>query len=159
MYMRFAASAVILFLLWLLMSGVYKPLTIGLGAGSSLVTAYLVHRMVLSTERGAFQLIVGPVRFLRYMAWLLVEIAKANWSVAKAIMSPNMPIRQHFFCVPSSQKSDLARAIFANSITLTPGTITVEVEDAEFWVHAVSFKDEDPQALAQMDANVTAVEV
>ena len=116
-------------------------------------------RMLANSEHGPLELIISPVKFSRYFVWLLGEIAKANWTVAKAIMTPDMPIRQHFFEVPFSQRSDLARTVFANSITLTPGTITVEVEDDAFLVHAVGYKDDDPQALAKMDANVTGTEV
>ncbi len=87
--------------------------------------------------------------------WLLVEIAKANWAVTKIILSPNMPIRQHFFAIPYTQKTDLGQVIFANSITLTPGTITIETEPDTFLVHAVAYTDDDIAALADMDRRVS----
>jgi multicomponent Na+:H+ antiporter subunit E len=88
----------------------------------------------------------------------MVEIAKANWAVTKIILSPNMPIRQHLFAIPFSQRTDLGQVIFANSITLTPGTITIETESDDFLVHAVSYSDSDLEALADMDRRVTATE-
>ena len=143
--------------LWLLMSGVYKPLVIGLGAGSVLITLYVVRRMDAQDD-DQLEFSLSPIKSLGYLCWLMVEIAKANWAVTKTVLSPNMPIRQHMFKVPFTQKSELAQVIFANSITLTPGTITVETEDDEFLVHAVSYSDDDPAALAEMDARVSATE-
>ncbi len=54
--------------------------------------------------------------------------------------------------------SEVAQTVFGNSITLTPGTITVEAEDDFFWVHAVGYDESDHAALAEMDARVTATE-
>ena len=156
--MRQMLTALFLFALWLSMSGVYKPLVVGLGAASSLFAVYMVSRMNRFSATGQLRINMKPIALARYVVWLLVEIAKSNWAVTKTIMSPEMPIRQHFFKVPYSQKSDIAQTAFANSITLTPGTITVEVENGEFWVHAVSYGDGDPAALADMDARVTATE-
>ncbi len=99
-----------------------------------------------------------PLRLIGYTAWLLVEIIKANWAVTRIIISSKMPIRQKLFNVPASQTTDIAQVIFANSITLTPGTITVETEQAHFLVHALSFNDTDMDSLADMDRRVTAVE-
>lgn len=70
---------------------------------------------------------------------VLAEIAKSNWTVIKIVLSPNMDIKQKMYKVPFSQKSDLGQAIFANTITLTPGTITVEVEGDHFLVHGLSY--------------------
>ena len=144
--------------LWLLMSGVYKPLVIGLGVASALLATYMVRRMEASSVTGRLGLPIKPLATLRYIGWLLIEIAKSNWAVAKVILQKDMGMRQHFFTVPYSQKSDIGQATFANSITLTPGTISVEVEDGHFWVHALSYSEDDPEALAEMDAQVTRTE-
>ena len=89
---------------------------------------------------------------------MLKEIAKSNWAVTKAIMTPDMPIRQHFYKVPFSQRTEVGQAIFGNSITLTPGTITVEVEDSFFWVHGVVYDEGDHAALSEMDRRVRQAE-
>jgi len=88
----------------------------------------------------------------------LWEIAKANWNVTKIILAPAMPIRQHLFAVPCTQRTDLGQVIFANSITLTPGTISVETDPGSFLVHALAFSPADIDALADMDERVTATE-
>ncbi|MCK0104045.1 Na+/H+ antiporter subunit E [Pseudohalocynthiibacter aestuariivivens] len=156
--MRFLGSFVVLLGLWLLLSGIYQPLIVGFGVVSVLIVIFVVKRMdALDEDRVALRL--SPVEVLKYMLWLFVEIAKANWAVTKTIMSPQMPLRQHLFSVQNTQKSDLAQVIYASSITLTPGTITVETEPGHFLVHAVAYTDEDIDALADMDRRVSAIEM
>ena len=147
----------VLFALWLLLSGIYTPMIIGLGFASSVVGTFIISRMD-TQDRDSVQIQLAPIRFTKYLIWLLVEIARANWAVTKTILSRNMSINQHLFTVPYSQKTDLGQVIFANSITLTPGTITVETEDGQFLVHAVSYGDDDLDAIADMDARVSACE-
>ena len=151
-------GAIIVFLgLWLLLSGIYKPLTVGLGIASTLAVIFIINRMdTIDGDRVEIQL--KPLAFLRYQGWLLVEIAKANWAVTKVVLSPSMPVKQHMFSVPYTQKSDLGQVVFANSITLTPGTVTVETEPGQFLVHAVAYSADDKAALADMDRRVTDCE-
>ena len=143
---------------WLLLSGIFKPLTLWLGAASCITTLIVFHRMENISPRGPLYLKTKPVAMMGYLFWLLGEIVKSTWAVTKAILSPDIPIRQHFFKVPYHQDCSTARTVFANSITLTPGTITVEVEDKYFWVHAVQFSKDDHAALAEMDKRVCATE-
>ncbi|MDK3074888.1 Na+/H+ antiporter subunit E [Sedimentitalea sp. JM2-8] len=150
-------TAIVLSGLWLLMSGLYKPLILGFGAASVALVVYVVHRMD-SLDGDRVQVQLKPLALLGYCGWLLVEIAKANWAVTKIILSPKMPIGQHLFSVPCSQRTDLAQVMFANSITLTPGTLTVETDVGYFLVHALAYSPEDMDALADMDARVSAVE-
>ncbi len=157
MTVRLVGTALLMAALWLLMSGIYKPLVIGLGA-ISVATAVYVARRTDAIDGMRVDIELKPFATLRYFAWLLVEIAKANWAVTKIIASPSMPMRQHLFCVPYSQRTDLAQVMFANSITLTPGTITVEIEDDEFYVHALDYDDSVPGALAEMDRQVSTTE-
>ena len=151
-------GAIIVFLgLWLLLSGIYEPLTVGLGVLSTLAVIFVINRMdSIDEDHVGFHL--KPLEFILYQGWLLVEIAKANWAVTKIILSPSMPIKQHMFSVPYTQKSDLGQVIFANSITLTPGTVSVETEPGQFLVHAVAYSADDKAALADMDRRVTACE-
>ena len=104
------------------------------------------------------QIELNPLKFIGYIGWLLVEIAKSNIAVTKTILSSSMPIKQNLFNVPYTQRTDLGQVIFANSITLTPGTVTVETEDGHFLVHALSYSDDDLEALAGMDRRVRAAE-
>lgn len=155
--MRSIVILIVLFGLWLLLSGIYTPMIIGLGFASTLLVVVVINRMD-RVDGDSVEIRLSPVRFSKYMVWLMIEIARANWAVTKTILSRKMNIRQHLFTVPYSQKTDLAQVIFANSITLTPGTITVETEDGQFLVHAVSYSEDDPAAIADMDARITACE-
>lgn len=139
------------------MSGVYSPLIVGFGAVSSVISVFVIHCMN-AVDQDRIPLQLHPLRILQYWLWLMVEIVKSNITVTKTILAPDMSIRQNLFKTNCSQKTELAQVIFANSITLTPGTITVETEDDHFWVHALSYSDDDPEALADMDARVLAVE-
>lgn len=143
--------------LWLLMSGIYKPLIIGLGAGSVLLVVWVMARMnAVDDYRMSIRL--KPITFVMYNLWLLTEIARANWAVTRIVLSRRMPIRQKMFEVPNSQTTDLGRVVFANSITLTPGTVSVEARPGCFLVHALSYDDGDMDALADMDRRITNCE-
>ncbi|MGI9400901.1 MAG: Na+/H+ antiporter subunit E [Rhizobiaceae bacterium] len=155
--MRTIFTALTLFALWLLMSGVYKPLVIGLGIASAILAVYFEKRMN-AIDRYPLRLSVSLIRMFQYFAWLHVEIAKSNWAVTKLILAPRIKLRQNLFEVPFTQRTDFCVAMFANSITLTPGTITVEVEPDHFFVHALSYSEDDDDALAEMDRRVTAIE-
>lgn len=155
--LRKVGSVIILLGLWLLLSGIYEPLVIGFGVASVLVVVLVAQRMD-DADGDRLDVRLKPVAFSKYILWLFVEIAKANWTVTKIILSRKMPIRQHLFSVPFSQKTDLGQVIYANSITLTPGTISVETEPKHFLVHAVAFTSDDKAALADMDRRVSAVE-
>jgi len=155
--LRTLGTLLFLSALWLLMSGVYTPLVIGLGAGSVLTAVFFIKRMD-AQDGDRFDVRISVFQTVKYLIWLMAEIARANWAVTKIILSRKMPIRQHMFSVPHSQKTDLGLVTFANSITLTPGTITVETETDQFLVHAVAYTADHPGALADMDRRVSAIE-
>jgi multicomponent Na+:H+ antiporter subunit E len=155
--LRTLLSALTLFALWLLMSGIYKPLIVWLGLASAVVAVLVVRRMD-AVDGHRISIPLKPLKTIAYFFWLLKEIAISNIAVTKLILSPRMGLRQHLFRVPNTQRSELAATTYANSITLTPGTITVEIEHDAFWVHAVNFDNSDHASLAEMDARVTAIE-
>ncbi len=157
--MRLVGSAAFLAAIWLLMSGIYKPLVIGFGLLSVATVVFITRRMD-KVDQDRLEFAIRPVELVRYFVWLLAEIARANWAVTRLILSRKMPLRQVIFDVPSSQSTDIGRTLFANSITLTPGTISVETVENNnvIQVHAVAYEEGDPEALADMDRRVTAVE-
>lgn len=95
------------------------------------------------------------LRTVTYLPWLLVEIAKANLDVTKRILSPSLPITRRMIRARSTQKSDLGRVMFANSITLTPGTVSVIVEEDDILVHALCDEAADGLLSGEMDERVT----
>jgi len=155
--MRNIAAIAALFALWLLMSGLFgKSLVVGLGLASAVFAVFVLRRMD-AVDGDEVTVRLNPTGFIKYNAWLMGEVAKASWAVSKLIVQ-NKPLNQHLFYTPYTQKTDLAQVMFANSITLTPGTISVEAEPGRFLVHAVDYSDDDPDALADMDGRLAAIE-
>ena len=146
-----------LFGLWLLLSGHYdSPLLLTLGVISCIAVVFIAQRMdVVDHESVPLQVRFG---FIGYLAWLTKEIVLANIAVAKIIISPSLPLGPLLFRVKTSQKTDVGRVTHANSITLTPGTISVEVDDDGIIVHALTGDFARDTANGEMDRRVTAVE-
>jgi len=80
------------------------------------------------------------IRFMRYLPWLIYQIMLANIHVAYLALHPKMPIEPRIIRIKTRLKSDLALVTFANSITLTPGTITIDIKEGVYYVHALSKK-------------------
>lgn len=128
--------AILLFAFWLGLSGHFNPLLIGLGAASSILAVYLAHRMDIF-DHEIYPALVTP-RLLRYWIYLMREIVMANVDVIRRILRPGRSISPQLVKLPLTQKSSLARVIYANSITLTPGTVTLRQEGDSLLVHALS---------------------
>lgn len=155
---RSAIGALGLVILWLLLSGLFdKTLILIFGALSVVFAMWMGKRMDLA-DGAKLEYTISALGTIKYLFWLFGEIAKSNIAVAKIILARGNPDRQRLLYIPSSQKCDLAQVIYANSITLTPATITVETEPHHFLVHALDFEEGDLEGLADMDRRVTAVE-
>ena len=141
---------------WLLMSGHYTPLILFLGAISVGFVLYLTKRMD-SLDEDTFEFKLKR-RHFSYWSWLAKEIFKANLDVAKVILAPNMKLSPRILLVPTSQSSELGTVIYANSITLTPGTVSVDIEGDEFIVHALTQELMDGLTEGDMDKRVNYLE-
>jgi multicomponent Na+:H+ antiporter subunit E len=142
--------------MWLLMSGHYTPLLLSLGAVSVAGVALLVLRMRLPDREGApFHIVLG---LLGYLPWLVLEVFRSNVAVARVILSPSLPIRPRLVDFQGHQKTDLGRFIYANSITLTPGTITVGLDAEGFRIHALTREALDGTEEGEMDRRVCRLE-
>lgn len=152
--------AVILFLVlfgtWLLLSGHYTPLLLGLGVASCAFVAYVAHRMDVA-DREAHPVHLGP-QAVTYWAWLVLEIVKSNIAVARLILHPRMPISPRLISVKASQHSELGKVIYANSITLTPGTVSLSVQDDMIEVHALTEEAAADLAEGEMDRRVSLLD-
>jgi multicomponent Na+:H+ antiporter subunit E len=150
-------TSIFMVALWLMLSGIYKPMLIAFGIVSVALVMVIVRRMD-QVDGDHVRISIKPIQFFFYVLWLFIEIAKSNWRVTKIVLARTMPIRQNLFEVPYSQTSDLGQVIFANSITLTPGTLTIETETGDFLIHALSYDPTDMDALADMDRRVAGIE-
>ena len=147
-----------LFVVWLLWSGHFdKPFIIALGAISCVLCVWISSRMGIVDEEGApVQLNIRP--FTHYSPYLIKEIIKSNIVVMKIICSREMPLQRNMIEVKANQNSELGRVILANSITLTPGTVSVNMDDDKILVHALSFEDAEEDMSGEMDRRVCQLE-
>jgi multicomponent Na+:H+ antiporter subunit E len=126
-----------LFGLWLLLSGHYSPMLLFLGVVSSGVVVAIMHRLGVIDEEG-LPLQVLPLTW-RFWPWLIMEIVKANLEVIRQIITPRLTISPQLFRFKPTQKTATGLVTHANSITLTAGTVTIEIEeDGSFLVHALT---------------------
>ncbi len=155
--LQLASLAVVLPALWLLLSGhVTEPLLLGLGATSVVLTLVVSNRMgVIDREGHAVHM---ALRVLFYWPWLLKEIVIANVDVAKAILGIAGETSPRIFEVAASQRTDLGKTIYANSITLTPGTVTIALEGETLTIHALTPGAAEGLATGEMDRRVSRVE-
>ncbi len=146
-----------LVILWLLLSGHYTSLLISCGLVSVTLVVFLALRMDVVDHEGQ-PLHLDPKALLIYWCWLLKEIFVSNIYVCRLIVNPAMPISPTVIALRSSQSSDLARVIFANSITLTPGTVTIDVDGDITEVHTITEEAATSLLQGSMDTRVTALE-
>ena len=147
------------FILWLLLSGFLdNALLLGFGVFSCAFVAFIAWRM----DRGdpedyPLRLHLSP-QFLTYWPWLLWQIVLSNIDVAKRIIDPKLPISPTMISVRPSQRTDLGRVIYANSITLTPGTVTTYLAGDTIDVHALTQAAAEEVLAGEMDRRVTTLE-
>ena len=154
--MRLAALVVTLFAFWLVMSGMYTSFLVLSGLGVSAAVAVLAWRMGLADDEGQ-PLQLAP-RALRYWPWLMKEILVCGLRVARIILDPRLPVSPVLVRFRPSQKTTAGLVTHANSITLTPGTITVEAEPGEFLVHALTREGGQGLEGSEMDRRVSGLE-
>lgn len=143
---------------WLLWSGHFDdPFLISLGVGSCLLSLAISRRMKIVDEEGA-PAHLGLRPFTTYAPWLIKEIVESNLEVTRIILSPVMPLQRSMIHVSANQRTELGRVILANSITLTPGTVTVRVEGNSILVHALSFEGAAEDLSGEMDRRVCELE-
>jgi multicomponent Na+:H+ antiporter subunit E len=130
-FVRFVALFIILGGFWIVLSG-----QLGLQPAIFLILSVTI---VAYFNAGRFyrSRFISPPRFLRYAVWLLYNVITSKFQVAYLVLHRGMPIQPSFLRFQTGFKRHGAQAMLANSITLTPGTITVNVQDGEYVVHAL----------------------
>ncbi len=126
---------------WLVMSGYFDALHIGFGVisiGTVMVFFHSIRRHAFFEEEKSPLKSVNPIRFISYVFWVIWEIFKSGIFVAKVILKPSMPIEPSILTFKADLPGPYAKMLLGNSITLTPGTLTVDIEDDLFTVHALS---------------------
>ena len=136
---NFTITFFLLFAFWILLSARFDYFHLTLGIICSLLVSYLSHDLLFANVR------IGDIRimakrFLSAAPWFLGQIFSANLHVAYLALSPKMPIDPQIIRFKTKLESDISWVAMANSITLTPGTITVDIREGEFFVHALDRK-------------------
>lgn len=153
-----SVSAVgVLFAFWLLLSGHYTPFLVAAGFGCVLAVVALARRMNVINHEG-HPAHLAPRALLGYWPWLIREILKSGWAVTRITLDPRLPISPTLVRFRPTQKTDVGLTTHANSITLTPGTISVEVGRNELLVHALAEEGAEGIRGGDMDRRVTRFE-
>ena len=143
---RFIFSFGIFFLIWLGFTSSFHYQEVIVGAFLSLILAFLSYKSF--TELGLFYL--NPKRLfyiIKYLVVFTIALIKANFDVAKRVINPKLPINPGIVTYHTSLQSDTAKMFLANSITLTPGTLTVDVIDDKLYIHWIDVISEDPETI------------
>ena len=152
--MKSFSFAVLLFLFWIFLSGHLEPLLLGLGMASVALTVFLSRRMnVIDHESYPLHL---SSKFPGFFVYIFREIVKANIEVVTRILSRRKaPISPQMIEIPQSQETDLGAVIYANSITLTPGTVTIKLSKDNLTVHALSKEAASELATGAMSEEIS----
>jgi len=146
--MRYLALFIIAFLFWLLLTFNLSLVNLAAGAAAALVTSLIFAKHFF----GKVVKFIQPVRYFWLLVYLVIfawECVKANFDVAYRVLHPSMPIKPGIVKVKLGLKSDFARTMLANSITMTPGTISVDIIGDELFVHWIYVTSEDPAQYSQ----------
>ena len=134
----------IIFILWLAFTASFELYEVITGLSISLIISLLTYKSF--TTRGVKGL--SPIKLIfvfKYIIIFLIALVKANLHVAKIVLSPNLPINPGIVEFESKLESDFAKMILANSITLTPGTLSVDIIENRFYIHWLEVKDTSPE--------------
>ena len=129
--MSFVLTVLIMLSFWILLSGKFSFILLLSGVISSLLVSYMSNDLLIGN--GDIKLgFIRTIRFIRFLPWLLWQIVLANIDLALRTLHPKMPINPMLINFKNNLKTDLGMVILANSITLTPGTVTIDVNENEF---------------------------
>jgi multicomponent Na+:H+ antiporter subunit E len=157
--MVFLTTFIILFGFWIFLSGMFDLFHLSLGIISCALVSLISGNLLFSEKRVKRNHLIQIFRFIRYLPWLLYQIILANLHVAFLVLHPKMSSRidPHIIRFKMKLKSDLSLTTFANSITLTPGTITVLIHEGYFYVHSINQKVADDLLTGEMEERVARI--
>ena len=145
--------------LWLVLSGYFNiPLLLVFGALSCTLVTFIAWRVEKADPEEQPLHPRISLQIILYWPWLVWQIVLANLDVAKRILDPKLPISPTMITLKPTQRSAMGQVIYANSITLTPGTITASLSDGVLEVHALTQEAADALLEGDMDRRVTALE-
>ena len=151
--LRMFVLGIILAVTWLLWSGLYKPLLLGLGALSVALTLWLARRIGTFDEPSPFAVVL---RLPRLWGWLFVEIVKSSIDVARVVLDPKLPISPTVVEFKTRCKGPIGQVILGNGMTLSPGTVTLDVFEDHITVHCLTAAAARDLEAGELDRRVSA---
>jgi multicomponent Na+:H+ antiporter subunit E len=151
--MRYLAFFILGLVFWLLLTFRVTLPNVIVGSAASLICT-LIFAKYFFENTGK---LINPRRwywFLIYLAVFIWSCIKANFDVAYRVLHPRMPIKPGIVKVRTSLKSDFARMLLANSITMTPGTLTVDIVGDDYYIHWIYIRSEDPETYTRIITGV-----
>ena len=145
----------VLLVVWLLWSGLFKPLLLGLGAASCILTCYLARRMDYFDD-DVYALRLSP-RLFGYLGWLMKEVLRSSLEVSRVVLDPRLPISPRIVEINATDLDAVGQAILGNSITLTPGTLSLDVHRGVITVHSLTREGADALLSSDMGRRVAAL--
>lgn len=136
MPIRILITASLLLILWVLLSGHLDTLLLGLGAASCLFVAWLAHRLALPDPH--FSTLKFSLNLPRFLPWFFLEVVRCNLEVSWKILHPKLPISPNKSTLSVAKLNGVAKTVYANCITLTPGTYTLNIDAETIEVHSLT---------------------
>ena len=155
--MKYIILFFVLLMHWILWSGKFDAFHLSLGVISCALVTFMSHDLYIPSKKISPTIIKQSFRFIKYVPWLLYQIILSNIHVAFLVLSPKLPIDPKIIRYKTRLKTDNALVTFANSITLTPGTITADIHEGEFIVHALSKKVADDLMSGEMEDKIAYI--
>lgn len=150
-----------LFGFWLVLSNRYEWPALLMGVASAALVTAATHERLLRAGRvereiGRALRKVSPLRLARYGLWLLRAVVRANFEVAWVVIQPQLPVAPRLFRFRVGFEGRVPAVVLAHSITLTPGTVTIDLEDGRYLVHALIPSSADELVSGRMQGGVAA---
>jgi len=140
---------ILIYVLWILLTWSFEPQYLLVGLAVAAVTSLAFGGLLARHPRRFFE----PKRyfwFIYYLLALLWYIIKANLDVAYRVLHPDLPIRPGIVKVRTRLETDVAKTFLSNSITLTPGTLTVDVVGQDMYIHWINVRSDDPEVQTEV---------
>jgi multicomponent Na+:H+ antiporter subunit E len=144
-------------LFWVLLSGHFSGLLLGLGVASVLLVIWFLRRMDSVDGEGSFvRISFGLIGYLFWLAWTII---KANIDVVQRIWAPEMPISPNWTRIETSITTPLKKTLYANSVTITPGTLTTGAREDHLMVHCLSKENALDLSQGEMEARIRKLDL
>ena len=156
MLIRIIMASIVLFALWLLLSGHFGVFLLSLGALSCVFVAWVSEKLDLFSKD--FSTLKFNLKLPGFLPWFIFEVIKSNIDVSLRILHPKLPIEPNIITLDASQHSDLATAIYANCITLTPGTYSLDLDENSIEVHSLTKIVAQDLQTGEMSRRISALE-